>query len=118
MAYEFDNIESKIGQAGAELTNGDHLVSEAYTGMAAMKGRQLNGGQASESVDRTFGQLTLTGTDQDIHRSRTGGRQDQPLPSPLDLSPEAEARRREAAARRAQEWLQRFGDRRGMQFPH
>jgi len=35
MVYETDNAESRIGQTQETLTNGDHLVSEAYQGMAA-----------------------------------------------------------------------------------
>ncbi len=118
MANGFDNVESKIGQAGDTLTNNTHLASEAYAEMGALKGRQLGGSQSSESVDRTFGQLTLTGTDEGAHPGRTRRAGEQPMPSPFDLSPEAEARRREEQARRLQDWLQRHGDQRGRLHPH
>ena len=50
MVYETDNAESRIGQTQETLTNGDHLVSEAYQGMAASAKQSRIERQPSQQV--------------------------------------------------------------------
>jgi len=82
MVYETDNAESRIGQTGDSLTNGDHLVSEAYAGMPALAKQQREtqraGGGASSSD-----YLVLTDPYRDLQVGpppRTG--REQPVPAP------------------------------------
>lgn len=120
MVYETDNAESRIGQTSETLTNGDGLVSEAYSGMEALSKQQRGERQSTAVAGDASHWLEVTDPYRDLNRMpppRTE-RLPQPAPrQPLELDHE-EARRRGAEGdRRAAEQLQEAGRRRHGRVP-